>query len=130
MLLEDVLLCSLCWTHSLVFPREMGQVFLPCCMFLQCFSVRAVSAGTYLYPGKSLSSRSVSCLKPKTASLKEGSCSQKQASQSVRSLNLCAKHDFAVQVCYALVHSSYPNPPDEASLLLIPNHCKLPSLCS
>lgn len=77
-LFEGVLQFSRYWTHSLVLPHEMGQV-LPCCMFLQCF---AVSAGTYLYPGKSLSSRSVSCLKPKTASLKEGSCIQKQASQS------------------------------------------------
>lgn len=41
-------------------------------------------SSTYVYPGNICSSRSVSCLKPRTLSLNEGSCSSKQSADHHR----------------------------------------------
>lgn len=94
-------------------------------MFFQCFVFMAVSAGTYLYPGNICSSRSVSCLKPSTISLNEGSCNQKQVTQyEITSFTVCPKHVLAVLFCCHSTESQLtpefkPNPWRGLSLVIV-----------
>lgn len=52
--------------------------------YVSCNCVVAVYVRTYLYPGNICSSRSESCLKPRTMSLNEGSYNQKQVNETTQ----------------------------------------------
>lgn len=89
-----------------------------------CFFGVLPSGGTYLYPGNICSSRFVRCLKPRTESLNEGSCIERQVSlYNVTSFICKTWLGWSLSLNSTLGEASLP------LFSLHSYHCWHPSLC-